>query len=162
LVFENIEVVSDMPALYASHLKGKNPVSVVLVPQKEGYAGGSPFLIKKGKGKFNLELLEGSVLPDEFKKGNDFFNSNTIFFSSKVEPVDEIAFELKEQNTIARVKLNMGDITKYNDASGIGGRVGRDQKMVEYENFKSYDEYGDNGSWYMGLFQNSWELTLKN
>jgi hypothetical protein len=44
-VFENIEVVSDYAPLFASHRIAEKPVSVVLVPQKEGYVGGSPFLI---------------------------------------------------------------------------------------------------------------------
>jgi hypothetical protein len=33
--------------------------------------------------------------------------------------------------------------------------------MVEYENFKSYDEYGENGMPYIQMFQNSWKDTLK-
>lgn len=161
LVFENIEVVSDYAPLFASHRSSAKPVSVVLVPQKEGYVGGSPFLIQKPNGAWNLELLEQSVLSDEFKKGNQYFNTNTIFFSTEVKPPQSTVFELKEQNTIARVKQNMGDVTLDNPTHGIGGRLGRDKMMVEYENFKSYDEYGDNGKFYIQTFQNNWKEMLK-
>lgn len=161
LVFENIEVVSDYTPLFASHRMAEKPVSVVLVPQREGYVGGSPFLIKKDNGNWNLELLEQSVLSDEFKKGNEYFNTNTIFFSTEVRPPQTIGFELKDQNTIARVKQNMGDVTLDNPTHGIGGRLGRDQKMIEYENFKSYDEYGENGGHYIKIFQDSWKDMLK-
>jgi hypothetical protein len=157
LVFENIEVVSDYAPLFASHLKSTKPVSVVLVPQKEGYVGGSPFLIEKDNGDWNIELLEQSVLSDDLKYGNHYFNTNTIFFSTDVKPPETLSFEMKEQNSIARVKQNMGDVTFDNYTHGIGGRLGRDQKMVEYENFKNFDEYGDNGNFYIRIFQRKWE-----
>ena len=157
LVFENIEVVSDYAPLFASHRRSAKPVSVVLVPQKNGYIGGSPFLVKKADGDWNIELLEQSVLNEKFKNDNQYFNTNTIFFSTEVKTPETLSFEMKDQNTIARVKQNMGDVTFDNSTHGIGGRLGHDQKMVEYENFKSFDEYGENGGFYIETFQNRWK-----
>jgi hypothetical protein len=157
IVFENIEVVSDYAPLFASHRRSRKPVSVVLVPQKNGYIGGSPLLIKKPNGEWNIELHEQCVLNEKFKNNNDYFNTNTIFFSTEVKTPETISFELKDQNTIARAKLNMGDITFNNSTHGIGGRLGHDQEMVEYENFKSFDEYGENGEFYIRTFQNKWK-----
>lgn len=160
VVFENIEVVSDMAPIYGVFKDSKKKVGVVLVPQKEGYSGGSPFLIRKEIGEWNLELREMTVLDDQFKEGNQFFNSNTIFYSTDIKTPKSTAFELKNQNTEARVKLNMGDVTFENESIGIGGRVGRENSMVEYENFKNYGEYGTNGSWYVEVHQNNWKQLI--
>jgi hypothetical protein len=161
IVFENIEVVSDLTPLYGAYKQVNRKVGVVLVPQREGYAGGSPFMIKKADGSWNLELKEMSVLDEQFAEGNKFFNSNTTFYSLDINAPKSTAFELKNQATEARVKLNMGDVTFDNEAAGIGGRVGRENSMVEYENFKNYGEYGENGEWYIGLHQNGWSEAVK-
>ena len=161
IVFSNIEVQSDYLTLYGLMRQENLNVGVVLVPQKQGYKGGSPFFIREGD-EWKFQLREQSVLPKEFAEGNDYFNSNTIFFPITADPIDNIAFEFKEQNTIARVKLNMGDITFENHSTGIAGRVGRENPMVEYENFKSYGEYGQNGEWYLGVFQTFWENLLRD
>lgn len=160
LVFENIEVVTDLPPFYQAFRESKKSVGVVVVPQKDNYAGGNPFLIKLEDGSWNVELREASVLPKEYASGNSYFNTNTIMFDLEIPPPQSTAFELKEQNRIARVKLNMGDVTFGNKAVAIGGRVGSQFEMVEYENFKSFKEYGENGSRLISNFQRSWEESL--
>ena len=151
-VFENIEVVTDLPLAMGAHSKTRKPVSVILVPQKEGYSGGSPFLVPKGSGH-NLELHEMSALPKAFAEGNEFFNSNTIFQSLELPPPSNIGFEVKTFNgrKVVRVKMNAGDVTLDAPTAGIGGRIG-----VEYENFKNYKEFGQNGSKLIDTFRDIW------
>lgn len=157
-VFENIEVVTDLPVAMAAHARSKKPVSVILVPEKEGYKGGSPFLIKKeGAAQANLELHEQSALPPEFASGNEYFNSNTIFQSLDLAPPKNIGFEVKNSGTgkIVRAKMNAGDITQEAPTAGIGGRIG-----VEYENFKNYGEFGTNGPKLIDTFRRLWTQDL--
>ncbi len=154
-VFENIEVISDYAPLYELYRQGNKKVGVVLVPQKPGYKGGSPFWVRNDKGEWDLKLLEMSALDEQFAKGNDYFNSNTIFVDLEVTQIDNVAFELKDQNLIARFKLNMGDATTENEAVGILGRCGQDEIFVEYENYKSMDDYGRNGMWHIRVFLNN-------
>ena len=151
-VFENIEVVTDLPIAMGAHSKAGKPVSVILVPQKPGYSGGSPFLVPKGNGH-NLELHEMSALPKSFAEGNEYFNSNTIFQSLALPPPSNVGFEVKTFNgkKVVRVKMNAGDVTLDAPTAGIGGRIG-----VEYENFKNYKEFGENGSKLIDTFRGIW------
>jgi hypothetical protein len=151
-VFENIEVVTDLPLAMGAHVRSGKAVSVILVPEKEGYKGGSPFLVNRN-GKSNLELHEMSALPQEFANGNQYFNSNTIFQGLSLSPPKNIGFEVKNFNgrKVARAKMNAGDITLEAPTAGIGGRIG-----VEYENFKNYGEFGQNGQTLIETFQNIW------
>jgi len=156
-VFENIEVVTDLPIGMAAHVKSGKPVSVILVPEKQGYKGGSPFLIERG-GQKRLELHEMSALPEEFANGNSYFNSNTIFQSLELAPPKNLGFEVKNAGTgkIVRVKMNAGDITLEAPTSGIGGRIG-----VEYENFKNYGEFGQNGEKLIDTFRDIWARDIR-
>lgn len=156
-VFENIEVVTDLPVAMAAHSRGGKPVSVILVPEKPGYKGGSPFIVERA-GERRLELHEMSALPDEFASGNSYFNSNTIFQSLDLAPPKNIGFEVKNAGTgkIVRVKMNAGDITLEAPSSGIGGRIG-----VEYENFKNYGEFGQNGEKLIDTFRDIWKRDIR-
>ena len=156
MVFENIEVVSDMLLIYGGHILGGKMNTVVLVPEMPGYSGGSPFMVKTLNGEWNLELVEGPAVPDEFKKGNKYFNTNTIISYLDILRARDVDFELKERNTIARLKKSRGLITYENETTAIAGRVGKGNSMVEYENYKSWDEYGEHGNWYLEIWQNRW------
>lgn len=151
-VFENIEVITDLPVAMGAYQKAGKPVGVILVPEKPGYKGGSPFLIERN-GATNLELHEMSALPEEFANGNPYFNSNTIFQSFDLAPPQNIGFEVKNSGTgkIVRAKMNAGDITHEAPTAGIGGRIG-----VEYENFKNYLEFGENGSKLIDTYRAIW------
>ena len=152
MVFENIEVMTDLSVGMGAHMSTKKPVSVILVPERAGYKGGSPFIVERN-GKKSIELHEMSALPEEFATGNSYFNSNTIFQSLDLAPPKNIGFELKNQGgrKIARVKMNAGDITLEAPTAGIGGRIG-----IEYENFKNYLEFGENGQKLIDTYRNIW------
>ena len=140
MVFENVEVVSDLPLIFGAHARAGRKVSVILVPQRDGLAGGNPFWVKKADGTENLELHEQSVLPPHLVDGNAFFNSNTILQPLDAAPPTRIGFEIKSQGTQARAKQNSGDVTHDQPTSAIVGRPG-----FEYENFKYLREYATNG-----------------
>ncbi len=144
-MFQNIEVFDDLLLRLGAHVTAGKDVSVTLVPQKKGYAGGNPFLVD-GK----LRLLEQSAVPPELASGNEYFNANTIVQPLHARPPTTLGFEFKVNNTQARAKQNAGDVTLDLDTAGIGGRIG-----VEYENFKTYDEYRQNGAKTIATYQNS-------
>ncbi len=152
LLFDNIEVISEIDLVLGAHLKSQKAVSVLLVPQKNGYAGGNPFVFNKPWGK-NLELYEMSALPEEFANGNTYFNSNTMIYSLEQKPVRILGFELKSENGVKfmRVKSNAADITQVQPTAGIGGRIGTD-----YVNFKSITEFFENGNQLIQTYQNIW------
>lgn len=154
-VFENIEVFSDLPLLSGAHHRGGKDVSVVLVPQKDGYAGGSPFLITKPDGTVNLELHEQSALPPEYARDNAFFNANTLFQPLDAAPPQGLGFEVKNNGTQVRAKQNAGDITHDLSTAGIGGRV-----PVEYENLKTYGEFVQNGVPLIETYRSLWQREL--
>lgn len=145
-MFQNIEVFDDLLLRLGAHVMAGKDVSVTLVPQKKGYAGGNPFLVD-GK----LRLLEQSAVPAELASGNEYFNANTIVQPLHARPPTTLGFEFKVNNTQARAKQNAGDVTLALDTAGIGGRIG-----VEYENFKTYDEYRQNGSKTIATYQGIW------
>lgn len=152
LLFDNIEVISEIDLVLGAHLSGQKAVSVLLVPQKNGYSGGSPFLFNKPWGK-NLELYEMSALPEEYANGNEYFNSNTMIYSLEQKPVRILGFESKSENGVKfmRVKTNAADITQTQPTAGIGGRIGTD-----YVNFKSISEFFENGDQLIQTYQNIW------
>jgi hypothetical protein len=142
-MFQNIEVFDDVLMRLGAHATAGKDVSVTLVPQQKGYAGGNPFLVD-GK----LRLLEQSAVPAELAAGNAYFNANTIVQPLHARPPTQLGFEFKVNNTQTRAKQNAGDVTLELDTAGIGGRIG-----VEYENFKTYDEYRQNGSTTIATYQ---------
>lgn len=154
--FENIEVASDPSLLMGAHLRTGKPVSVVLVPTREGYKGGSPFMVTRD-GVARMELHEGSALPREYAEGNPFFNTNTIVGPMNATPSENVGFETKNtgHGRIVRSKMNAGDITKELDTGGIVGGIG-----YEYENFKSLQEFVDNGPKLIDTVRAMWERDL--
>ncbi len=150
-VFQNIEVTSDIPLEYATHLRSKKPVSVTLVRTQKGYSGGSPYRITNGD-KTSFQLLEGSAVSDELAKGNEYFNTNTIYHDINLDSANDIVgYEKKENGRIVRVKQNAGDVTIKYDTALTGGRIGH-----EYENFKNYGEYVRNGPRQISLINERW------
>ena len=133
-----------------------NELVETLINEEERHPVADRIDANKLYNSIDLSLNKIGMVDDEFKEGNTHFNSNTIFYSLEIDSPKSTAFELKNQNTEARVKLNMGDVTFDNESVGIGGRVGRDHSMVEYENFKNYGEYGLNGGWYVQVHQANW------
>lgn len=152
LLFDNIEVISEIDLVLGAHLQSHKAVSVLLVPQRDGYAGGNPFIFSKPWGK-NLELYEMSALPTEFANGNEYFNSNTLIYSLQQKPVRILGFEAKTENGVKfmRVKNNAADITQTQPTAGIGGRIG-----IDYVNFKSISEFFENGEQLIKAYQNIW------
>jgi hypothetical protein len=153
--FENIEVLTDWMALLGAHGRTGKEVSVVVVEQKPGYAGGNPFMVEKADGSVNFELHEQSALPPEFADGNHYFNSNTFVYSLATPASSNFGFESKVNGTQVRVKANAGDMTQERSTGGIGGRIG-----TEYQNFKTYPEYVKHGSAYVETFRQIWARDL--
>jgi hypothetical protein len=149
-MFQNIEVMDDLLLRLGAHAEAQKPVSVTLVPQQEGYAGGNPFLVDG-----ELQLLEQSSLAKELAEGNLFFNANTLIQPLDAAPPNRLGFEYKTNNTQARVKQNAGDITLELPTAGIGGRIG-----IEYENFKTYGDYRDNGLALLSTYERLWARDL--
>lgn len=157
-VFENIEVMTDLAVAMGAHVQGGKLISVVLVPEKKGYKGGSPLLIDTGKG-WNIELHEQDTLPAEFKAGNIFFNTNTLFADLRLSAPHNFGFELKPfgRQTVIRVKSNVGDITHGFPTAAIGGRIGE-----EYENLKSLRQLVENGPRLIKAYQARWFRDLQD
>ena len=124
---------------------------MVLVPQRQGYAGGNPFRVEQSDGTHSLELHEQSALPPEFANGNAYFNSNTIVQPLRAAPPSRIGFEVKNNGSQVRAKQNAGDITQEVPTAGIAGRIG-----VEYENLKNYREYQQNGGGLIDTYRALW------
>ena len=144
--FENIEVLTDWLSVLGAHDQSGKAVSVVVVPQKDGYAGGNPFMVGE-----NLELHEQSVLPPDLASGNHYFNSNTIVQPLSAQASALLGFEVKNNHTQVRPKNNAGDITHSLPTGGIGGVIGRD-----YENFKTYPDYVRNGAALIETYRSVW------
>lgn len=149
-VFQNIEVISDVGLEFGAYLASKTPVSVVVVPTKSGYSGGNPYRVEQG-GQVSYQLLEGSAVPASLAQGNAFFNTNTIYQRADLEPIKNIGYELKDNGRIVRLKMNAGDVSLTNRTSLIGGRIGK-----EYENFKTYGEFGSNGAKLVKAVRSNW------
>lgn len=150
-VFQNIEVSSDLALEYAAYKRSNMKVAGVMVPTREGYFGGSPYRVIGPDSVERNQLLESSAVADELKKGNGYFNANTIFQSIHLSPPKNVGYEAKNSGTSVRLKMNAGDITLEEDAAMIGGRVG-----YEYENFKSYTDYLENGIQAIRRMQELW------
>lgn len=150
-IFENIEVQNDWALIFGAHLKTNKSTLIVLVPQQAGYAGGNGFVVTKNDGSQNIELHETAVMNSELRAGHSFFNSNTIVQSLVAPSPTALDFELKDNGSIYRAKVNAGDITKSTPTAAIGGRIG-----IEYENFKSMSEYVRNGSPLIHEYQQIW------
>lgn len=156
--FENIEVLTDQVAAAGGHEVAGKRVSVVLVPQRNGYAGGNPYWVKKPDGISFVELHEQSAVPVELTYGAEVFNANTPTMPLDLGAPQTLGFEAKRGGR--RVKNNVGNITHdVRDAdknatphnvgtAGIGGEIG-----VDYENLKSYGEYRMNGVGYLRTHQ---------
>ena len=165
-LFDNIEIANDLALLFGAHLESDKALSVILVPERPHYKGGSPFLIQdENSGEWHLQVREMSAIPKELATHNEWFNTNTIFYDidTLMDPGHPLAFEIKNHHTQARLKINAADPTMYFETAGIGGRLDLSfNPMVEYENFKSYDDYLRHGIAYLISFQNLWERLLTN
>lgn len=156
--FENIEVMTDQLGAAGAHERAGKRLSVMLVPQVKGYAGGNPFIVEKEDGRRFLELHEQSAVPAELAEGNAVFNTNTITMPLDLGAPENPGFEQKRGGY--RIKLNVGNITqdvqlKDTNATaenvgtaGIGGEIG-----TAFENLKTYQEYALNGGTYVRTHQ---------
>lgn len=148
--FENIEVMTPWEEVLGAHVESGKEASVVVVPQQAGYSGGNPFVVTKDDGTKNVEFHEQSVLPDEPKKDNLFFNANTIVASLHSKASDSIGFEVKENGSQVRAKNNAADLWHL-PTGAVGGVIG-----LHYENFKTYPEYVKNGTSFVKNFYEQW------
>ena len=139
-VFQNIEVSSDTALEYGAYRQAGKDVGAVMVPTQDGYAGGSPYRVVSEDGTVRKQLLEGSAVDKSLQDGNDYFNSNTIYQSLSLNPPQNVGYEAKDNGMSIRLKMNAGDVTFEEESAMIGGRV-----QDEYENFKSYGDYLNNG-----------------
>ncbi len=150
-VFQNIEVTSDLALEYGAYRQSGRNAAAVLVPTAPGYAGGSPYIIRREDGSVSKQLIEGSAVSKELRDGNPYFNSNTIYQSTSLKPPQNVGYETKDNGRIVRLKMNAGDITLTEPSAMIGGRA-----KEEYENFKTYAEYSDNGEATLQAMRRSW------
>ena len=158
--FDNIEVVSNLEETLAMHVIGKAETSITVVPTKAGYKGGSPYLIKNENGTMSTQLVEDFLVPDYIKKQGELFNTGSITVNQNAKPPRALSFENKvDKDTgkpIVRVKSTPGDFTQENTTSVILGRLDDDPtKRRDYENFKSWDDYLNNGSFYLETIVNN-------
>ena len=158
--FDNIEVVSNLEETLAMHVMGGAETSITVVPTKAGYKGGSPYLIKNENGTMTTQLVEDFLVPDYIKKQGELFNTGSITVNYTAKPPRALSFENKvDKDTgkpIVRVKSTPGDFTQENTTSVILGRLDDDPvKKRDYENFKSWDDYLNNGSFYLETILNN-------
>jgi hypothetical protein len=153
MIFDNIEVVSELSLLFGAHARHDAEVSVVIVPQRPGYVGGNPVRVTRD-GRTSMELHEQSALPEDLLQGHEFFNANTIIQPLTTDPPSAVAFESKREGAEMRVKQNACDITHEVPTEPIGGRIGH-----EYENFKFITEVIDHGVSYVGNVKSTWRAS---
>ena len=158
--FDNIEVVSNLEETLAMHVMGGAETSITVVPTKAGYKGGSPYLIKNKNGTTTTQLVEDFLVPDHIKKQGELFNTGSITVNQNAKPPRALSFENKiDKDTgkpIVRVKSTPGDFTQENTTSVILGRLDDDPtKRRDYENFKSWDDYLNNGLFYLETIANN-------
>lgn len=146
LRFQNIEVFEDVLLRLGAHVKAGKDVSVSLVPQRPGYAGGNPFKVDG-----QLRLLEQSAVGADLASGNAYFNANTIDQPLHARPPTTLGFESKSNNTQVRAKQNAHAVTDEYPTAGIGVRIGK-----EYQNFKNFDENRQHGGNIIRTYQDSW------
>ena len=147
-LFDNIEVLTNLPGVLAGHAQSGRSASFVVVPQQEGCAGGNPFLVVHPGGLVNFELHEQCALPPEFATGNKFFNTNSMVWRFGTNPTPLSSgpmpqgFEVKGGGRPhVRAKENAGDGLQDWSTAALLGRLGAD-----YENFKTYPDYKRNGA----------------
>ncbi|MFN0061134.1 MAG: hypothetical protein ACKVPX_01255 [Myxococcaceae bacterium] len=169
VLWNNGEVHNDVQKILGAHLETNFPVSVVVVPEQEGYSGGWPF-IAKFRGGRRLVMIEQELLTDSFKarmvdqrkSGGNFFNTNTLCFPTTEGPLHEagdevvsealtgIGFEFR--NDLWVPKLNMQAIAAKRRTAAIGGRV-----PDEYEHLKSLSDFLDRGEHVVLALRHRWE-----
>jgi hypothetical protein len=156
--FENIEVVGDRRLCVGAHVLAQralhkelerdydeaSQMSVILSPIPS--IGGTPYMVEKKNRRMRREVHEQSALTKELRdQPAEFLNSNTVFCEG-IKENSEPGWELKNQGTEVRVKVNVADPTHEYDAAMICGRLGH-----EYEDFKWIDDYLDKGEAYLAM-----------
>ncbi len=155
-LFDNTEVSSNLPEMFGVHIKFKQDVTILLVPEKEGYVGGKAIWHKSaGDSKERIKLIEGDLLPKNVTDDKDLFNTGTIVFNKKVKLIDEISYETKIENgrEVIRVKSTPGSLTLNNSTQVVGGRLSDNPRAPrDYEHIKTWTDYIMNGANYLKAF----------
>lgn len=153
-MFQNIEVLSmDLLAQYGAFLKLGKPVGVVVVPEKDGYTGGFPY-IEEIDGSSLVRLYEGIGVPKELREGKpgDYFNTNTIFHSLDLNDVNSLDFEPNKPGRrggrVTLAKISLALLTHTNLTGLIGDDIGNG-----YQNFKYLTDYAKDGVATLQLFR---------
>ena len=141
LLFNNLEVLGAIHREIVAHrmvIEADPTVdgTFIFVEKQEGYTGG--FAVVDAFGR--KLLLEQSQVSEDIRNNFTYFNANTLTISFDAVPSEEIGFETKEQGAIARVKMNLGDLSHVNKTEIVLGAV-----IQNYINFKSFDHYINNG-----------------
>lgn len=142
LLFNNVEVLGGIPREITGYRKIRetNPdvnSTFVFVKTQEGYEGGFAVVcLDDGR----ILLLEQSQVPEDLANSYSYFNTNTLIIDLDASPSKEIGFEIKENNAVTRVKMNLGDISHVNQTKIILGSI-----TSNYLNFKNYGNYLTNG-----------------
>jgi hypothetical protein len=153
-MFQNIEVLSmDLLAQYGAFLKLDKPVGVVVVPVKDGYTGGFPYVEEIDDGSL-VRLYEGIGVPKELSASSpgDYFNTNTIFHSLDLNDVDSLDFEPNKPGRrggrVTLAKISLALLTHTNRTGLIGDDIGNG-----YQNFKYLTDYAKDGVATLQLFR---------
>jgi hypothetical protein len=153
-MFQNIEVLSmDLLAQYGAFLELNKPVGVIVVPQKDDYTGGFPY-VEELDGSSLIRLYEGIGVPEQLRVGNpgDYFNTNTIFLSLDLNDVNSLDFEPNKPGRrggrVTLAKISMALLTHTNLTGLIGDDIGNG-----YQNFKYLTDYAKDGVATLQLFQ---------
>jgi|GEM_PF-4840979 len=153
-MFQNIEVLSmDLLAQYGAFLKLDKPVGVVVVPEKDGYTGGFPYIEDIDDSSL-VRLYEGIGVPKELRSGGpgDYFNTNTIFHSLDLNDVASLDFEPNKPGRrggrVTLAKISLAHLTHTNLTGLIGDDIGNG-----YQNFKYLTDYAKDGVATLRLFR---------
>ncbi|MBI4403740.1 MAG: hypothetical protein HY537_06250 [Deltaproteobacteria bacterium] len=152
MVFQNLEVITDIALEFEAFRRSEKPVAVVVVPEQPGYTGGHPYKYLESEDETLNVLLEDSAVPEELLLGHRYFNSNTIYQSLDLAPPTNIGYEPKK-NPLPhiRLKMNAGDITHEYPSVWIGGRV-----WYEFEQVKDFGECVANGPKVIERLESRW------
>ncbi len=141
LLFNNLEVLGFIHREIVAYrnVTSKDPSvdgTFIFVPKSPGDTGGFARVDARGR----KLLLEQSQVPEKDRNDFLFFNTNTLIMRFGANPSTEIGFETKEYGTQARVKMNLGDLSHFNNTEIILG-----SKEQNYTNFKTFTHYLKDG-----------------
>jgi hypothetical protein len=142
-LFRNSEIIGPVNLEFPVFASAQVPMGYVVVRSQPGEYGGNPFkMIVPDSDRPWFPMLEQSNIPPELQQGNNWFNTNSIYFdipTLMTYPGGEIAFEAAGPNF--RAKVNAADPSRDMPSILIEG-----QRPINFVNLKELShllEHGD-------------------